>query len=289
MLRKFGLIVISALVLVGCGKDDDEQNVVHMDMARPSFAPPYVPSPDIVIQTDAPNPNALFSLTHALTIEMAREAVTARFQRAQDACLKNKALKCVLVSASITAAQTVQASIQVALPHDNVAAYEKTIGAKLVEDGDQDPTITSRSTSTENQTAQSADADRQLAQAIAFRDKLENLAKREGLTVDEVIKIHEQLKEAQSAVETAAAAKRAIDSDVHLETVSLTLQERVAPENPSAFAHFWSKARTVLATSTALMLLRLINVLPWLPLALLVAWLVARFVKRIKIVRRTKE
>jgi hypothetical protein len=297
-MRKIIVVAAALLLLAGCDKPSDkDKNIVHMNMPMPNNAmpmpgdtmhappPPFVPPPDIVIGQDTADANALFSLSHELTVTSAHDAVPKRFQVARDACLKVKALKCILTSASLTTARTVSAQLQVAMPHDAVAVFEKTLMNPVREDGDIKAEITSRSTTVENQTRIAADTERKLAQAIVYRDKLEALAKRDNLTVEEVLKIHEALTEAQSAVENAMAAKRASDSDIRLEKLNITLEEKIIPVQVSGFDHFWQNARDVIVTSTAEMLLRIINALPWLPIALLLAWLAARFVKRLRIRR----
>jgi hypothetical protein len=288
MLRKVGLCLIAGLIIAGCGKSDEQDKEVQLAMPnsyaginKPMMPPPaFVPPPDIVVPTDAPN--ALFSLKHDLTVAMTREAVAPRYQAARDACLKDKALRCVLSSASLNTGQTVRGELQVALPHEQVAAFEKRLMHPVREDGDAKPDITSRATSVENETQRVADTERQLAQAVAYRDKLEELSKRPNLTVEEVLKLHEALTEAQTAVENAIAAKRAAQSDVRLEKMDITLEERVVPVQMSAFDGFWKNAGRVFMASLAEMLLRIVNALPWLPLALALAWVAARFLKRLR-------
>lgn len=284
-------LAVLALVLAGCDKPSAEHEV-ELEMPRPTNAvmmappPPFVPPPEIII--GGRSPNALFSLQHDLTLAMPHDAVAARFAAARDACLKDKALSCVLTSASLTIERRVSARLSVALPHEKVALFEKRLMARLPQDGSGAAEVTSRSTSTENETAAAADIDRQLAQAKAYRDQLEELAKRPNLTVDEVIKIHSELKEAQDAVDTAEAAKRASDSKIVLERMNISLEEAVVPVATSPFDGFWKNARDVFTASVADMALRLVNVLPWLPLALLLAWLAARFMGRVRVVRTAR-
>ncbi len=294
MLRKITITsAVLALVLAGCDKPKDE-NEVHLQMPQPTNAapmmmapPPFVPPPDIII--GANGRNALFSLQHDLTLSMPHDSVAARFAAARDACLKDKALSCTLTSASLTASKAVSAQLEVALPHDKVAVFEKRLTKRLPQDGNGKVEITSRSTSAENQTQAAADIDRQLTQAKAYRDQLEALAKRSSLTVDEVLKIHEALTEAQSAVDSAEAAKRASDSKIVLERMNISFEEAVVPLERSAFDNFWTNAHDVFMASVADMLLRLVNVLPWLPIALLLAWLAARFVGRVRIRRAARQ
>ena len=291
LLRRIGIVCAAlALVLAGCDKPSSSENEIRLDMPRPNApaelmaAPSYAPVPDIVIQTKSAN--ALVSFRHNLTLTMPRDGVAARFQAARDACLKDKTLSCVLTSASFTASDTVSAQLSVALPHDKVALFEKRLMKPLPQDGNGKVAVTSRSTSTENETQTAADVDRELAQAKTYRDQLEELAKRPNLTVDEVIKIHSELKEAQDAVDSAEAAKRASDSNIVLETMNISLnEEALPPVETSAFADFWKNAGSVLASSTATMLLHVVNAVPWIPVILLLALLVARVTGRIRIRR----
>ncbi|MDR3528187.1 MAG: DUF4349 domain-containing protein [Rhizomicrobium sp.] len=299
MLRKTSLYCAAlALVLAGCDKPDGkDKNIVHMTMPTATNAapqaerlyappPPFVPPPDIAITTEAPRANALFSLQHTLNLAMSHDAVAVRFQVARDACLKEKTLHCVLTSASISATDTVDAQLNVALPHEQVAPFKKLLLKRLPQDGASAVDVTAQSTTTENQTQAAADLDRQLAQAKTYRDSLEALAKRSNLTVDEVLKIHEALTAAQEAVDSAEAAKNASDAKIVLEHLNISLTERPVVIVVSAFDGFWKNAGDIFMTSTAEMLLRIVNALPWLPLAGLLAWLAARFVRRAQIRRK---
>jgi hypothetical protein len=294
MLQRFAITTaVLALILAGCDKpSSNDENEVHMVLPTPTNAlmappPPFVPPPDIIVGTNAPN--ALFSLQHDLTFAMPHDAVAARFQTARDACLKDKSLSCTLTSSSMTAGKTTNAQLQVALPHDKVAVFEKLLTKRLPQDGDGKLEVTSRGTTAENQTAAAADIDRELTQAKAYRDQLEQLSKRPNLTVEEVLKIHEALTEAQTAADNAEAAKRASDSNIVLERMNISLEEIVVQADKSAFAGFWKNAHDVFMASIADMLLRLVNLIPWLPVALLLAWLMSRFVGRLRVRHAAKE
>lgn len=279
MVRKIGPVAIAALLLIGCGRQDDQKDV-RLAMANSNKAvpalyappPPFVPPPDIAIQTDAPN--SLFSQTHALTVAMARAAVASRYEAVRTACLKDKALKCVLTSAALTSGPQYSASLSLALPHEAVAALEKRLMAPLSADGGEKPEITAQSSAMENETRRAADVERQLAQAISYRDKLEELSKRANLSVEEVLKLHEALAQAQAAVENATAAKRATEADVRLEKMDITLEEKEVPPETSAFAGFWPNAGSSFTQSLADMLLWIFKALPWLPILVAGLWLV---------------
>jgi hypothetical protein len=288
MLRKSIICILPLLLLAGCDKPDNQGKEVYMNMPAPNAAPmmaPFVPPPDIII--GGRGANALFSLRHDLKLTMPHDAVAARYQNARDACLQDKTLNCTLTSASLNVSRIVSGQLQVALPHDKVALFEKRLLKPLPQDRNGKVEVTSRSTTVENETEAAADIDRQLVQATAYRDSLELLAKRPNLTVDEIIKIHSELTEAQTAVENAMAAKRASDSHIRLERMDISLGEKVELPQTSAFDGFWKNAGNTLVASTAEMLLRIVNVLPWLPVALLLAWLVARFVRRLQVRRKS--
>jgi len=288
MIRKIAICAV-ALLLAACGRSNEKETTMWMpqsnaaspaDMRAPP--PPYVPPPDIIV--GGRGPNVLFSVQHELTLRMPHASVATRFEAARDACLKDKSLDCTLTSASFsTNGTTVGAQLSVAMPHDKVAMFENRLLKPLAQDGGGKVEVTSRSTTAENQTEAAADIERVLAQAIAYRDQLEKLAKRPNLTVDEVIKIHSELGEAQTAVENAMAAKRASDSSVQLERLNVSLEETIAPlPVNSAFDGFWKNALEVFWDSTANMLFSVVNALPWLPIIVLVVVLGARLTGRFR-------
>jgi hypothetical protein len=283
-MRRTALVCCIALVLAACGRSHERESTIYLPSNDAASAPmmaraaAFVPPPDIGVSANA---NALFSQQHDLTLTMPHDSVAARFQTARDACLKDASLHCTLASASLTESGAVSAELQVALPHTEVAIFQQRLLKRLPQDGNGRVEITSSNTSTENQTQSAADIDRELAQASAYRDSLEALAKRSGLTVDEVIKIHSELEQAQTAVDNAEAAKRASATDIGLEQMNISLQEAVPPPAaPSPFADFWKNATAVLAASTADMLLSVIGVLPWLPIVFVGLWLVVRILRR---------
>ena len=209
MLRKSIICLLPLLLLAGCKRPNDKETTIWMPQptaASPAEIqappPPFVPPPDVVVGTKSSN--VLFSLEHELTLRMPHASVAIRFEAARDACLKDKSLDCTLTSASLSAnGTTVGAQLSVAMPHEKVAIFENRLLKPLPQDGDGKIEVASRSTTAENQTEAAADIERELAQAIAYRDQLEELAKRPNLTVDEVIKIHSELGEAQGAVENS--------------------------------------------------------------------------------------
>jgi hypothetical protein len=288
VLRKFGLCILAAVILAGCDKPRQKDgNEVHISLPNTNAMvrteappPPFVPPSDIVVTTNAPN--AIFSLRHELTIAATHDSVAAHFQNGRDACLKDADLYCILTSASLTVSKTVSAHLDVALPHEKVALFEKRLLKDLPQDGSIVPKITSRSAISENETQANADVGRQLIQAEAYRDTLEALAKRPNLTVDETIKIHEELSQAQAAVESAEAAKHASDSHIRLEHLSISFEEITTPNNSSPFENFWKDAGAIFMASIADMLLRIVNALPWLPLATLLAFFATRAMRWVR-------
>jgi hypothetical protein len=241
-MRRAALVCCVALVLAACGRSYNREMAYSLRGAPAVMA---APAAGIVARA---NSNALFSQQHDLTLTMPHDSVAARFQAARDACLKDASLHCTLASASLTENGAVSAELQVALPHNEVAIFQQRLLKRLPQDGNGRVEITASNTSTENQTQSAADIDRELAQAGAYRDSLEALAKRSGLTVDEVIKIHSELVQAQAAVDNAEAAKRASATNIGLERMNISLQETfVPPPVPSPFADFWTNAVAVLA------------------------------------------
>lgn len=279
MQRRFTAI-LATLILVGCGKSNDNEVKIALPTApsarileQVSNAPaPALVRPDIPADT-----NALLSQEHRLTLSLPHDGVAEHFRVARDACLKDQSLHCTLTSASLTLNDTVSAELEVALPHDRVEVFEKRLLARLPQDRDAKIEVISRQTSTENQTRAAADTERQLAQAIAYRDSLEQLSKRPNLTVDEVIKIHTELLEAQQAVDTEEAAKHELDSKIVLEQVDVSFIETVLPPIPtSPFDGFWRNAGRVLAASTADMLLSVVSLMPWLPVLFALIYVLLR-------------
>jgi len=241
-MRKLLVCFAALLVLAGCGPGDNSTSFVQKQAQG----------------------NQLFSYSHSITLSMPRAAVSARFAAARDACLNEAALDCTLVNASFDAGGEdgrITASLDVALPHDKVEAFEKKLTQALPEDGSGKVKVTSRSTTAENVTGEATDLDRKIAQLTAYRDRLSALAERQNAGVDDLIKIEKELSNTQSELDEATAQRKGVGARAAKESVHVAMNAEVAIARP--ILRVWHHAGEDLAGSAAIVLQVLIVFAPW--------------------------
>ncbi|HUO91679.1 MAG TPA: DUF4349 domain-containing protein, partial [Rhizomicrobium sp.] len=152
-------------------------------------------------------------------------------------------------------------------PHNKVAAYEKDLVAPVTGEKSGDAAITSRSTTAQNVTQEATAADRKIAQLSDYRDRLQSLLKRPGLSVDDLIKVESELSKTQSDLDDALSQKTDVDNRLAREQVSISLNERAIPAGAfTPVADVWQNAVDILGESTASALRFVIGIVPWLPL-----------------------
>jgi len=282
MVRKSILIIACTAMLAGCGDNGLPRPGQDRAYQLRSYAPnnavtadlrPAVPAPAITTE-----PEQQFSYTHSWAVLMAQDTVSPRFVRARDLCLRDKALDCRLVSASQTTDASdgsVSAALEVQLPHQELDVFEHALLAPLNGEKAGDAAIQSRSTQAQSVETEANDTARKVAQLAAYRDRLAEIAKRSNLSIDDIIKLEAERARVETDLDDATGQQRQLANGIAREDVSITLNERVAEAGP--FAQFGRDAADTLSRSTANALIFAIGVLPWLPLAALLVWLVSLF------------
>jgi hypothetical protein len=267
MLRKAFVCVAALAVLAGCGP------------YGPSNYGGYNAAP--MLMERAAN-GQFFAYSHVLSLVMSHDSVKARFDKARDKCLKDAALKCTLIGASISDEAVPSygtggalARLVVALPHDQVAAFEEALMQALPQDGSQKLVVASHSTSAENVSNAVSDTDRKIVQLTTYRDRLAALAKRSDLGVADLMKIEAELSKVQGDLDAALAEKRDLAERAGKEQLTVSLQE--TQDRTAPLARVWRNAGDTLIDSSADALGFLIRALPWLPVVgagvLFVSWL----------------
>lgn len=270
MRRSIALLALP-LLLAGCDRRPEGVPLSLPPAAAPMLMrppPAFVPPPDIAI---AGNSNSAFSYMHALALIMPHASLEPRYERARDRCLHDAQLNCKLISSSINKSADdgtgYSAQLVVALPHDKIAAYEKGLTAPVSGEAKGDAKVTSSSTSAENVTQGAATASRKVAQLSDYRDRLLALLKRPNLSVDDLIKVEDELAKTQSDLDEALTQKTDIDDRVAREQMSISLDEISVAAGPfQPVADVWRRSVGILAESTANMLQFVVAYIPWLPL-----------------------
>jgi hypothetical protein len=213
-----------------------------------------------------------FAYNHTLSLAMARDSISPRYERAKQLCLKDASLNCKLLSASMNAGgdeeySYTNAQIVVSMPHDGIARFEKNLLDPVAGETKGDVTVIARSIAAENVEQQAEDLDKQIAQLSDYRDRLNELLKRPGLSVDDLIKVESELAKVEGDLDPLLSQKRSVAERVQREQMTVSLAER------SSASDAWRPIRFALANSVQTLgnssgsaIQFLIGAIPWLPI-----------------------
>lgn len=265
MSRAVFMSLICVLLLAACGPS----NYGGGYLARVSaYAPPMAAE---LMKPDTPADR--FSYNHTLALEMARSAISPRYDRARQLCLRDAALNCKLLSASINSggddeqSSYAYAALTVSMPHDSIARFEQSLLDPVAGESKGDVTVSSRSTSAENVEQQASDLDKQVAQLTDYRDRLNELLKRPGLSVDDLIKVESELAKVEGDLAPLLSQKRDVGERIQREQLVVSLSERAsAPDALQPVRFAVSNAVLTLGQSAGSAVSFLIGMVPWLPI-----------------------
>lgn len=254
-MRRFAIASLVLLTLAGCGPSGNalyDRNGLRAEVVQ--------------------GPNGAFSFSHWLSVEMDDAAVRPRFERAKASCLKDEALHCRLLDASLRSwqredgASSSTASLTVALPHDRINGFEGAILKPVAGESAGDATITSRSTRSENVTDNAQDTARKLAQLTDYRDRLAALAKRPGIAIGDLIKLDAELSKTEGQIADLQAQKSTLERQIGEERLTITLGARSDTSLFGPARRVWGQSLQILADSVGNALEFAIRLIPWLPL-----------------------
>ena len=229
-----------------------------------------------------------FAYSHSLQLEMGRDMIMPRFERARDSCLQDQTLACTLLSSSAriderNVYRSSYAQLVLLLPHDMVATFEQSLLQAVDGESASPVSIRSRSTDVGNVTTESADIDQRLLQLTGYRDRLSNLMNRRDASVDELIKLASELSSAQSSVEQFSAKQRDVMQRVAKDRLSIGFTERPRVTDamlPLVLA--WGNGLETLSDSAAAALNFVIAIIPWLPIMALALFILTRLWRRMR-------
>jgi len=262
MARKLLILFASLMLLVGCGP-----RRVQREMALEASSPRDLAMP--AVQVANQGPAQVFSFSHTMTVIMSHDAVQARYDRARQACLRDPSLHCKLIAANISdESGTASAHLELALPHDAVAAFEDRLLKPMAADKGE-VEVRARSTQAQSVENEAGDNDKQVARLTRYRDGLAALAQRPNLGVDDYIKVEKELSETDASLDEALGQKRDISGRIARESLTVDLVQRAEPTSyTSPLGEVWREAGDLFLNSTADVLRFVIQIVPWLPVGI---------------------
>jgi hypothetical protein len=286
MSRKLLIIFASLVLLAGCGPRRTER-----EMALDISAPRNLAMPAIAIANQGPA--QVFSFSHTMTVVMSHDAVQARYDRARQACLRDPSLRCKLIAANTSdESGMASAHLELALPHDAVAAFEAGMLKPIVADKGGIE-VRARSTQAQSVENEAGDNDKQVARLTKYRDGLVALANRPNLGVDDYIKVEKELSETEASLDEALGQKRDISGRIARESLTVDLVQRFeSAASVSPLSEVWHEAGDMFLESTADMLRFVIRIVPWLPVGIglffLLRWVYRIARRRLPVAKSSK-
>jgi hypothetical protein len=286
MQRVSATLLLCSTALTACGDaDQPQQSQTQYEMAAPAVdAVAPVDAPASVVAGYAggldkagarkPQSGESYVYDHNMTISMASDFIRLRFERARNKCLNDTALNCKVMSASFQLlgapdAPLPVANLSVALPHDSVEAFERSLTEPLPNENADDVVVKARSTSAQNVTNQVQDLGARLAQLKNYRDRMMELSKRGGKTED-LIKVESEISQTQASIEQIEAQQRDLAERIAKENLSISFEaQSTASDAMQPVRDVWQNSLRVMATSGAAVLALIVGIIPWIPVFLL--------------------
>jgi len=279
-------VLLCTLSLAACGQDEQQASAPSTGMATDAAAP--VVAEATVDQTrnfqfsagtkdvggGAAQSGESYVYDHNMTVSMASDFIRLRFERARNKCLNDTTLNCKVMSASFQLlgapdAPLPVANLSVALPHDSVEVFERSLTEPLPNENAGDVVVKARSTAAQNVTNQVKDLDSRLAQLKNYRDRMMELSKRGGKTED-LIKVESEISQTQASIEQIDGQKRDLAERIAKENLSISFEaQSTVSDAMQPVRDVWQNSLRVLAASGAAVLALFVGIIPWIPVFLL--------------------
>lgn len=288
-----GAAVLVAVALSGCTREDrggDESGwVASPGMESDEAAGPSEPHVAAVKESAGAGRPGLgaFAVSHDLGAGVAPQWVHPHFLSLRDACLNDEALHCELLAASASIGRREagfqRAFVEARVPHDAVAAFKTRALSPLKGEEPGEIEIRRDWTKNENVARPIADVARRQKHLEGYRERLEVLASRAESRVEDLIRIAEELSRVQGDLEALAGQGRDLDERARTERIRVVF-EALRPAVPAAdpVLRVLSNAGRMFWQSMADALAFLVRIVPWLPLAALLAGAVIGFVRLVR-------
>jgi len=225
---------------------------------------------------------------HAIGIAVERDSLPRHFAAVRDRCANEIALHCVLLSASTVGdgadndegeGAGPRASLHLRLPHELIVPFVNSLTDPLPGESPGLAQVRRQSTTAEDLGQPIADVTRRLAQLTNYRDRLQALAARTDIHVDDLIKIASEMSQVQTQLEAADAEQRELAQRVDTEELDIAFEEPVGQRALDAVSNAWVRAAETFDGSMASAIEFSIAAVPWLPLVALLV-VAARMIRR---------
>jgi hypothetical protein len=273
----WGLVVTTAalLALAGCKKSETHIETLHGPVSlEGALDGPPPPS-------RGETASSYIAVSYAYALKLPSAAVEATQRRHLETCAK---LNCFVLQTTVDHAVdgAVLATTELRLPPQAVDAFTRDLSLPPAE-------ITAHSRTAEDKTLSVLDLDKRLEAKKALRERLVTLLHgTASKNVHDLAELEQQIAEVQGDIESATAQRDHLRTIT--DTVAITIRYNgVSPAKTSPQELDWKPISTAfgefgqtLIGSVASLTDFIAVILPWLPLALLIAWLLRRFIHQLR-------
>ena len=281
--------LMAVLVVAGCDRQPGAGR-----MATPAPASAAAPSGGRLSLAGAQiGPGLHLAYTHDIGLELPGDVLAAHFAASRDTCVNDAALHCLLLHAEIGpphmaysqrgAGSLVVASLQVRLPHDQVARFSAALTAPLPGEAAGLVRVVQQASTADDLGQPVADAAQRVGELTGYLASLKVLGARLTISVSDQVKVAEETARAQTQLEEAQVRQRELSLRTDTEELDVEFSAAVpavAPA-PDPVTLVLAGAQDSLRRNAADALAFGIAALPWVPVGvvgLVVLWVARRVV-----------
>lgn len=260
-------LALVLLMLVACSRHEATEGAARANLMAP-------------MASTAPGAaERQLAYEHTLSVDVADETIAPLFESAEASCQADGADLCVVLESHIDTGPSPSASLKF---------RAKPVGIqKLVAVLGHNGGVISQSTTAEDLASPIEDAGKKLAMLNDYRSRLEALRGRAGNDIDSLIKLNHELAQVQSDIEEAAGAQAYLERRVQTEILDVSIGSIHRRSFWKPIAQATGDFRSNLSQAIASAITALAFLIPWMVLATVFGWIVARLWFRRRRDRRT--
>lgn len=212
---------------------------------------------------------------HTLTMVANESNLQKSWQAVIDYC---GSISCEVVSSSM-ATKTEQT-----MPSGRIASrVEPGELKKMISYIEMQGRVAEHSTESEDKTGQVLDTEAKIKNLTAFRDSLRSMHSKPSVTVKDAIDIQEQLSQVQSELDSETSGRKALANETEKVAVEISFRVDIPQTAHHGFRQIWNALRdsgSILAESTAWLIMAIVTFIPWALVITPILWFVARWIRR---------
>jgi len=268
-MRKFDLLILTALVFVATG-------------CRLKPAAPVAErwGDAVMVKASAGSSLRYIAEGHKVEVIIAESELQKSWESAVAFC---GTIQCEVVSSSITT--RVGDSIPSGVISLRVAPDDLK---KLFTFIEKLGSIAQHTTERQDKTTVVVDAEAKIKNLTSFRDNLRAMLGKPSAKVADLVEIQKQLTDTQSQLDSETAQRKILANETEKIAVEISFRVERNRANGGGLSQIWNALResgSILADSTASLIMTIVAVIPWLILIVPAAWLVAKAWRILKLRR----